>query len=108
MKYDETGAKTIVSRSGRPKILTERDKRHLKAIVIQNWCEPIAKIHENFNKSTGNEVSERTIRHALYELEYDSYTTFRKPLVSESNRKICLNWACKKYLWTINEWKKVI
>src|SRR5437868_2332818 len=54
-KYNKTGAVTVASRSGCPKILTERDKRHLKTIVVQNRREPTAKIHENFNISTGNE-----------------------------------------------------
>ena len=88
--------------------MTEHDKRHLKAIVIQNRRELIAKIYENFNKSTENEVSERTVRRALYELGYHSCTALRKPLVSESNQKIHLNWARERCLWTINEWKKVI
>ena len=92
-KYNKAGAITVAPRSGRPKILTERDKRHLKTIVVQNRREPTAKIHENFNISTGNEVSKRTVRRALYELGYYSRAALRKPLVSESNRKIHLNWA---------------
>ncbi|PKY30292.1 hypothetical protein RhiirB3_312272, partial [Rhizophagus irregularis] len=35
-KYRETGAVTIAPRSGRPKKLTERDKRHLKVIINKN------------------------------------------------------------------------
>jgi hypothetical protein len=45
----------------------------------------MTKIQENFNISTGNKVSERTVRRALYELGYHSRTALRKPLVSESN-----------------------
>lgn len=107
-KYKKTGAITVASRSGRPKILTERDKRHLKTIIVQNRREPMTKIRENFNISTGNEVSERTVRRALYELGYHSRTALRKPLVSESNRKIRLCWARDKRFWGIDDWKKIV
>jgi len=107
-KYHETGRFTVASRSGRPKKLTERDKRHLKTIITQNRREPVAKIHEIFNESTGNEVSNCTIRRTLYEMGYHSHTALRKPNVSEANRKIRLNWARERCLWTIDDWKKIV
>jgi transposase len=61
-KYCETGAVTVASRSGRPKKLTERDKRHLKTIINKNRCESEEKIRKIFMESTGNDVSRRTIQ----------------------------------------------
>ena len=84
-KYHETGAKTVASRSGHPKILTECDKHYFKIIVTQNRRKLLAKVYEIFNESTENKISERTVRHSLYELGYHSHTAFRKLLVSESN-----------------------
>ncbi|PKY35410.1 hypothetical protein RhiirB3_375461 [Rhizophagus irregularis] len=60
-KYRETGAVTVAPRSGRPKKLTERDKRHLKAIINKNRREPEEKIRKIFMESTGNDVGRRTI-----------------------------------------------
>src|SRR6266540_3806937 len=65
-KYNEMGAISVASRSGRPKKLT------------------------------------------LYEMGYNSRTALRKPLVSEHNRKIRLNWAREKRSWTIDNWKNVV
>ena len=102
-KYNKTDTTTIAPRSGRPKILSERDKRHLKIILTQNRRDPLAKIHQNFNESTGNEVSERTIRRTIYDLGYHSHIALRKPLVSEPNRKIRLQWARERRSWTIED-----
>ena len=107
-KYNEMGAISVASRSGRPKKLTERDKRHLKTIVTQNWRVGVDKIVKTFAESTEKVVCKNTIKKTLYEMGYNSCTALRKPLVSEHNRKIRLNWAREKRLWTINNWKNVV
>uniref|UniRef100_U9TIM9 Transposase Tc1-like domain-containing protein n=1 Tax=Rhizophagus irregularis (strain DAOM 181602 / DAOM 197198 / MUCL 43194) TaxID=747089 RepID=U9TIM9_RHIID len=87
------GAFSIASRSGRPKKLTERDKRHLKVIVTQNRREPVEKIVKNFAESTGKVICKNTMKNTLYNMGYHSCTALRKPNVSERNRKIRLKWA---------------
>ncbi len=62
VKYHETGAVTVASRSGRPKKLIKRDKQHLKVIINKNRHEPEEKIRKIFIKSTGKDVSRRTIQ----------------------------------------------
>lgn len=108
VKYRKTGAVTVASRSGRPKKLTERDKRHLKTVINKNRREPEEKIREIYTESSGNDVSRRTIQRTLYSMGYNSCTALRKPSVSERNRKIRLNWARERRLWTMDDWKKVV
>ncbi len=108
MMYKKRGVLTSASRSGRPKKLTERDKRHLKSIICKERREPAQKIQESFANSTGNEVGKNTIRRALYEMGYHSRIALRKPYISESNRRFRLKWTRERRSWTINEWKKVI
>src|SRR6266542_5020103 len=107
VKYHETDAVTVASRSGRPKKLTERDKRHLKAIINKNQREPEEKIRKNFIESTGKDVSRCTIQ-PLYETGYNSCTALRKPCISEHNRKMRLNRAQERRSWTIDNWKKIV
>jgi transposase len=59
LKYNEMGAISVVPRSGRPKKLTERDKRHLKAIVTQNRRVAVDKIVKIFAESTGKVVCKK-------------------------------------------------
>jgi len=107
-KYRETGAVSVASQCGRPKKITERDKRHLKTIIAKNRREPVLKIKEIFIESTGNVICRRTMQKVLYEMGYNSRTALRKPNVSENNRKIRLKWARERRLWTIDDWKKVV
>ena len=102
-KYCETGAISVALRSECPKKLTERDKRHLKTILVKNWREPEEKIREIFIESTEKVVYRRTMQEILYELGYNSRTALRKPNVSENNRKIRLNWARERRLWAIDD-----
>src|SRR5437764_6127149 len=76
-KYRNTGTLTVALRSGRPKKLNERDKRHLKIIVNQNRCDSAEKIKKDFIESSGKKVSKSTIKRTLYEMEYHSRTALR-------------------------------
>ena len=62
VKYHETGAITVASKSSWPKKLTEQNKWHLKAILNKNRHEPKEKIRKIFIESTGKDVSRRTIQ----------------------------------------------
>ncbi|GBC03385.1 hypothetical protein RclHR1_00510016 [Rhizophagus clarus] len=84
-KYRKTGAITVASRSGHPKKLTDWDKRHLKVIINKNWRKPVEKIRKVFAKSTGNDLSRRTIQQTLYEMGYNSRTALKKPCISQQN-----------------------
>jgi len=108
MKYHKTSILTTAPRSGRPKKLTERDKRHLKSIISKERREPAQKIQETFANSTGKKVGKNTIRRALYEMGYHSRIALRKPYISESNRRFRLKWSRERRFWSINDWKKVI
>jgi len=68
----------------------------------------VDKIVKTFAKSTEKVVCKNTIKKTLYEIGYNSCTALKKPLVSEHNRKIQLNWAHEKYSWTIDNWKNVV
>ena len=84
-KYKKTGAVSIAPRSGRPKLLTERDKRHLKTIITRNWREPVNNIVKTFAESTGKVICKNTMKSILYKIGYNSHTVLRKPNISERN-----------------------
>src|ERR1044072_6213845 len=77
LKYNEMGAISVAPRSGCSKKLTERDKRHLKAIVTQNRRVAVDKIVKIFAKSTEKVVCKNTIKKTLYEMGYNSRTALR-------------------------------
>jgi len=86
-KYNEQGATTTASRSGRPKILSERDNRHLLKIVKENRNNTLEELTENFNTSMAISVSNRTVQRTLHKEGYSGHAAKKKPFVSEQNRK---------------------
>jgi len=72
----KSGGGTSRSRSGRPPILTDRDKRHIVRIVRSN---------RQYSARTVASLS--TIKRALYEANYHSRVAVRKPLISATNRQ---------------------
>ena len=107
-RYCETGTVTPAPRTGRPPILTDRDKRHLEIVVRTNRRQTIKQIHTNFVQSTGTAVSEWTVKRALYESGYNSRVAARKPLISSKNKKDRVQWCREHREWTADDWKKVI
>src|SRR6185312_3255214 len=107
-RYCETGTVTPATRTGRPSILTNRDKRHLEIAVRTNRRQTTKQVHANFVQSTGTAVSESTIKRALYESGYNSRVAARNPLISRKNKKDRIQWARERREWTADDWKTVI
>jgi len=106
-KYNEQGATTTASRSGRPKILSERDNRHLLKIVKENRNNTLEELTENFNTSMAISVSNRTVQRTLHKEGYSGHAAKKKPFVSEQNRKKRYAWCRMRKNWT-TEWNYII
>src|SRR5688572_19751973 len=58
-KYNEKGLTTTTPRSGRPKILSECDNRHLVKIAKEHRSNTLEELTENFNTVMNISVSSR-------------------------------------------------
>jgi transposase len=92
-KYNDQGLTTTASRSGRPKILTERDERHLINLVKENRNKTLEELTENFNTNMSISVSKRAVQRVLHKKGYSGHAAKKKPLVSEKNRKKRYGWC---------------
>jgi len=106
-KYNEQGITTTASRSGRPKILTERDNRHLIKIAKENRNNTLEELTENFNTSMAISVSSRTVQRILHKEGYSGHAAKKKPFISEKNRKKRYGWCRMRKNWT-TEWNQII
>jgi len=107
-KYRETGTTDPLPRSGRPPVLTSRDKRHLEMIVRSNRRQTTRQVHQNFVQSSGTVVSLSTVKRALYDAGYNSRVAARKPFISPKNKRDRLQWCRERKEWTNEDWKKVV
>ena len=86
-RYRETGGATSRPRSGRPQLLSDRDKWHLVRIVQSNHQQSAKQARNNFVQSSGTVASLSTVRRALYEAGYHSRVAGSHP---ESPRLIAV------------------
>src|SRR6185369_6264847 len=80
----------------------------LKTIVKNNNKKSAEKIKNKFVEKTNIEVSTKTIRRNLHEMQIFSRIPARKPLLSDQQREQHLRWCIQKRNWTVQKWKSVI
>jgi len=96
-KYNEQGLTTVPPRSGRPKILTERDNRHLIKIAQENRSKTLEELTENFNTSIAISVSSRTVQRTLHKEGYSGHAAKKNLLFQRKIEKNDMDGAvCKK------------
>ena len=106
-KYKEQGLTSTLPRSGRPKTLTDRDKRQLIKIMKDNRNLTLVEITEKFNETLNFSFSTRTIQRVLHEEGYSGHAAKKKPFISEKNRKKRFGWCNMKKNW-IEQWENII
>jgi len=106
-KYNEQGLTSTLPRSGRPKILSERDNRQLIKITKNNRNKTLEEITEDFNITLDKPVSSRTVQRTLHQKGYSGCAAKKKPFVSEINRKKRYGWCRMRKKWE-KEWDSII
>ena len=96
-KYNKVGLTTTVSCSGRPKVLSERDNRHLVKIAKENRSNTLEEITENFNTSIAISVSTRTVQRILHKKGYSKYA---------AKKIFCFRKKSQKMIWMVPYAKK--
>lgn len=95
-------------RSGRPKLLTNRNQKILKTIVKNNNKKSAEQIKKKFVEKTNIEISTKTIRRNLHEMQIFSRIPAKKPLLNDQQREQRLKWCIDRRDWTVRKWRSVI
>ena len=103
-RYKKTGSNENLPRSGRPSILTERDKNHLERAVKLNRFTPLRHIASQLPLN----ASIDTCRNALKERGMDQYEATKKPYLRPENVRKRKDWCKDIGSWPDEEWNKVI
>ena len=90
-RYEETGSEDPVKCQGCPKTLSERDKRALNRITVNNHQVPLAVITSELNTKLDNSLSTRTVHTYLKEMGWNSCIACKKPLLTNKSAAFCLN-----------------
>ncbi|CAB5357212.1 unnamed protein product [Rhizophagus irregularis] len=98
-------------RTGRPKTLTESERKLLKRSVIKNKKtrrQTLSQIRLNYVNKTNKTASTQTIRKELAKENLHSRIPRFSPLISESNKAKRLLWARAHENWTVEDFKRVV
>ncbi len=85
-RYKETGFATPKKRSGHPKELSQHNTRTLQHIVRTNQFSPFSNIRNKLNSNFNTTLHNSTVRRYLHDVGFGSYTTRKKPLLTEKYR----------------------
>jgi transposase len=95
-------------RSGRPRKLTERDRRVIVNIMRKSEIKTAERARKEAASHHNINVSESTVLRAFHESGYVARVKRKKPLLTANNKKQRFAWAKQHNTWTINDWKNVI
>ena len=103
-RFRMTGSNENRPRSGRPSLLTKRDKNHFERSIKLNRFTPLRQI---INQIPLN-ISTDTARRALKERDMNQYQAAKKPFLKPENVQKRKAWCNNTSNWPDEEWRKVI
>ncbi|GFU67303.1 transposable element Tcb2 transposase [Trichonephila clavipes] len=107
VKWKRQCSETAEKRTGRPKIL-KRSRRTLKRVVKQNRKSSLVEISQEFQRSSGINVSSTTVRRELKNLGFHGRAAAHKSNITPQNAKHRLQWSRAHRHWTVDMWKTVL
>jgi len=96
------------TRSGRPRKLSERDRRIIISLLRKSKTKTVESIRKEASVHHNIDVSESTIRRAFRESGFVARVKRKKPFLTNEQKKKRLSWAKAHNTWTVEEWKNVI
>jgi len=108
MKLASTLDLKDLPRSGRPRILTERDERKIVREIVSNSAQTAVDVQKNLKHNDLLEISTQTVRRALRRNGLRARIKRKKPLLSKNHRKQRLEFAKKHKDWKEEDWARVV
>lgn len=107
-RYRETGSIKDRPRSGRPKVTTLRQDRHIRLQHLRNRFLQATETARTTVGTHGRPVNEHTIRRRLKDADLTSRRPVQAPILSELNRANRLQWTRTRQRWSLQQWGRVL
>ena len=103
-------AKSFKNRKGqgRKKSTTNREDRSLKRASLADWRKSSSALPSEFREGANKNISARTERRRLLEVRLNGCKAWKKPYLSQANKKKRLEFAKKHENWTPDDWGKIV
>jgi transposase len=107
-RFLSEGEITKRKRSGRPKLLSEKEEAFLAKRSLRDPKKTLHLLTEEVNQYRKFRVSKTTVRRALIDQDLKGRVAARKPLLRTQNVKKRLDYAIKHKNWSVAKWRRVL
>lgn len=107
-RYAKTGSNKDRKRSGRPRVTSKSEEKHLRLSSLRNRRLTVPQLTSKVNETRTTPVSDSTVRRRLKAAGLHGRISSKKPLLRPQNRVKRLAWAKKHRNWTYDNWKNVL
>ena len=101
-KYRNTGSAENMKRSGRPKLVSDRDYRKLERLLKANRRDFLSNITSKFNENREIQVSRKIVQSHLSQQWFQKGVLKKKVVVKAENRRKRLPWYLEKRRWVVD------
>ncbi len=109
-RYCETNSLEDRPRSGRPSVMTEKDRRYVVLLAKRNRFKTLPVLHEEFNSGRKKEekVCKTVINNALAKNALNGRVAAKKAMLRSMNIKKRLAFAKAHVDWSEKQWSRVL
>jgi transposase len=108
VKWRREDTTTTKPRLGRPRLMTDTDRRALKKLFRETRQTSSETITRELRSATNCPASTNTVRQELRGMGFHGRAAAHKPNISPVNAKRLLKWCRGLLHWTVDNWKRVI
>jgi transposase len=107
-KFDEFNTVATKPGGGRPRKVTDRDKRLIKLQQLRDDTLSLPDLVRYAHTELNLSISSSTISRILREYNLVSFIAPRKPQISPKQRRARLEWCYAHLNWSVEDWSRVI
>lgn len=107
-RYKKTKSHENMKRSGRKRVTSDREDRHLIRTSLKNRKKTSSKLAAELSETLGKKISARTTRRRLLDVGLKGCKARKKPWLSEKNKKLRLQWCLEHQHYTEEDWSSIV
>jgi len=107
-KYFESRSTSDCPRSGRLRSISERSRRSIKRICLEERMLSTISITRIYNEYTDRQISISSVQKILKKYGLNSYMIKRRPHLTEKQRQRRMSWAKDRVAWDVVKWTGII
>ena len=107
-RYRDTNAAADRQRSGRPRVTTRAEDRHILLTHLRDRFRPATRTAAETPGLQNPRISASTVRRRLHSFDLQARRPYRGPVLQPIHRRNRLRWSQQHLRWTQREWRQVL